>query len=105
MSKKSKEPLYVVACNIGGSIWPKVYKLTWSENHDFYVNLRSDICYDPKREGRHKRIIRRGEITYFTIGDHGCIYAMFDNKRDAQIFLDGAKLFRDFMLQFFEKYD
>jgi hypothetical protein len=87
-----QQKLYLVTINMGGWIHDNIYTLTRSKSqfckgYDYW-DRHGDVGFmadDKRKLGPYKQ--------------DGCWQFLFDNKKDAQTFLDGALAARNFMIK------
>ncbi len=96
LSKKNPpEIIYAVICNWGGGLWNRVEKLkpdktSFKMGCDMYVSADGNSCYGMK------------DISKEELNKDGHKAKFFKNKKDAQLFLQGAKFFKNFLNYYFE---
>jgi len=91
MKRCRKKYVYAVVMNWGSGLWPNPVKLTLKKDPGweyYYYNRAQKVDWWPTGE---KRIVTRDGYNMF----------IFDKHRDAKLFANGAKAFKDFMKQFF----
>lgn len=85
--KNPPEVIYAVICNLGGGLWNRVEKLkpdktSFRMGHGMYVSADENSCYEMK------------DISKEELNKDGHKAKFFKNKKDAQLFLQGAKFFQ-----------
>jgi hypothetical protein len=83
--------------NIGGGVWPNIIRLTWDDEYVDYWDSKKELNAGLDKKLRRKKLL---------LVSYGIVTALFKSRRDAELFLKGAKTAVAFIgEQFFDEYN